>query len=543
MALTRPFAYNSGSIISETTQYGNLAVGENGTYDFSTRPGNVTWYMGPDENEKDYIFACVNEDQKLPVFYGCNGSGKSFATMIENMIKEFHGESISFTSAADAAAAAEEYNIFTSNLPPTPVINLLFDYIDDPPELEDLNSFFELPEYGNPFIDLMLDEYKLILIGGYNIILKSFIFGFMDNIVSFEDTGCCSEIQEGAFYYCTSLTSVILSDFITTIPDRAFFECNSLTGITIPNSVTTIGEQAFSSCRSFTNITIPNSVTVMKYGAFGGCDSLTDITISNSITTIEMVTFYGCNSLTGITIPNSVTTIKDNAFNGCRSLTDITIPNSVTTIKKYAFFNCISLTGITIPDSVTTIGDAIFYNCPSLTSINVSEYNLNYKSINGILFSKNEEELSVYPANYPGTEYIIPNSVTTIGAYAFSYCKLTGITIPNSVTTIGAYAFSYCQSITGITIPDSVTTIGDHAFARCSSLTTVTIGSSIQLIDQNAFFECWALESIYMYSEIAPAAHGYNSFPNREGQNIKLFIMAPQHSGYNVPPWSLMTQQ
>ena len=48
------------------------------------------------------------------------------------------------------------------------------------------------------------------------------------------------------------------------------------------------------------------------------------------------------------------------------------------------------------------------------------------------------------------------------------------MTIPDSVTTIGSYAFSYCSSLTSITIPDSVKSIGDYAFHDRSSLTSVT---------------------------------------------------------------------
>ena len=69
----------------------------------------------------------------------------------------------------------------------------------------------------------------------------------------------------------------------------------------------------------------------------------------------------------------------------------------------------------------------------------------------------------------------IPNSVKSIGGYAFRGCaSLTTITIPNSVTTIGQGAFANCTSLTAITTPNSVTTIGDYAFQNCTSLTSIT---------------------------------------------------------------------
>jgi uncharacterized protein YjdB len=260
-------------------------------------------------------------------------------------------------------------------------------------------------------------------------------------------------IGERAFYGCSSLTSITIPNSVTTIGDYAFNGCSSLTSITIPNSVTTIESYAFYVCTSLTSITIPESVTTIGGSAFSGCTSLTSVTIPNSVTTIGDYAFAGCTSLTSITIGNSVTTIGNNAFYGCSSLTSITIPNSVTSIGEQAFNGCSSLTSITIPNSVTTIGNNAFYGCSSLTSITVSSDNTAYASEDGVLFDKSKETIIAYPRGKTGSSYTIPNSVTSIGKQAFSYCSsLTSITIPNSVTTIGKQAFSYCSSLTYVVV-------------------------------------------------------------------------------------------
>ena len=76
------------------------------------------------------------------------------------------------------------------------------------------------------------------------------------------------------------------------------------------------------------------------------------------------------------------------------------------------------------------------------------------------------------------TSVNIPNSVTSIENWAFSYCSgLTSVTIPNSVTYIGGYAFYRCSGLTSVTIPNSVTTIGESAFADCSSLNSINVAS------------------------------------------------------------------
>ena len=117
--------------------------------------------------------------------------------------------------------------------------------------------------------------------------------------------------------------------------------------------------------------------------------------------------------------------------------------------------------------SVTSIGDWAFYDCRGLTGINVDENNTVYSSIDGVLFNKLQTELILYPRRKQGT-YTIPNSVTSIGSYAFSGCSgLTSIDIPSSVTSIGNSVFSRCTGLTSVTIPNSVTSIGQYAFVYC----------------------------------------------------------------------------
>lgn len=216
-------------------------------------------------------------------------------------------------------------------------------------------------------------------------------------------------------------------------------------------SVTTIGNSAFNDCRSLTSVSIPNSVTAIGVQAFYNCRSLISVYIPSSVTTFESDAFSYCSSLTSVTIPNSVTTIGDRAFFMCYSLASVTIPNSVITIGSSAFTYCSSLTSVIIPNSVMTIGDGAFSRCAALSNIHVDGNNQHYSSVDGLLFNKDKTTLLCHPANRTQQIYTIPNTVITIGSYAFSICNsLASVIIPNSVMSIGNGAFYGCDSLTSV---------------------------------------------------------------------------------------------
>ena len=134
---------------------------------------------------------------------------------------------------------------------------------------------------------------------------------------------------------------------------------------------------------------------------------------------------------------------------------------------------------------------------------------------------------------------VIPNSVTSIGNYAFYDCDgLTSVTIPNSVTSIGDNAFYGCYGLTSVTIPNSVTSIGIYAFVYCSGLTSVTIGNSVTSIGNNAFAYCPELLDVYCHAEKVPSTQ-WDAFFGSYPEKATLHVPSASVELYKAAsPWS-----
>ena len=222
------------------------------------------------------------------------------------------------------------------------------------------------------------------------------------------------------------------------------------------------------------NLVIDNSVSEIAEHAFQNTD-LTGVTIPASVTKIGASAFELTTNLQTLSFSllSNLTTIGDRAFYNTR-ITDLTLPNSLETIGKDAFYGA-WLTTIHIPQNVTIIGDNAFSNC-SLTNITVDENNANYKSVNGVLFSKDGTELILFPnSNTTILNYTVPDNVEIIQNRAFYGANhLTSVVIPEGVTIIGNSAFSN-SSITIIMLPSTVTELGENLFSFCDNLTAINV--------------------------------------------------------------------
>lgn len=359
-------------------------------------------------------------------------------------------------------------------------------------------------------------------------------------------------MNEYAFSACTSLKSVKIGNHVEAIPNYCFNMCTSLDNVEFSSeaNLKTLGADSFNGCVSLIEINIPNGVEEIHQGAFKGCSLLEKVTISDSVTNIGIDAFidtklyktaieqdeyfiYADNWLIDFnekflneleeinteTLKNTTVGIADWTFYQCESLKTIVFPASFKYIGKYAFCGCTSLWKIrTLDNSIVSIGDYAFVNCV-LTNISLG---IGLKTIGEYAFCNNTQldNNTLSPYSW------IPESVTSIGAYAFYNTKLwnsprnnDGIVYAGNwvvgynsnnlgsivlqfdsdrIAGIGDYAFSDCETLSSIQGLSSCRYIGKGAFYGCSRIASVTLNRNLTEIREKTFFECSALLKVSM---------------------------------------------
>ena len=317
----------------------------------------------------------------------------------------------------------------------------------------------------------------------------------------------------------------VIPGSVTEIGEYAFYDCSGMTSVTILNSVNSIGANAFDGCSGLTSVIIPNSVNSIGANAFDGCSGLTSVIIPNSVNSIGANAFDGCSGLTSVIIPNSVNSIGANAFDGCSGLkksaypsglsnpfsdgTSIQYPREGAIIeegfvygpeKNAIYFAPLSFEGeYIIPNSVTSIGSSAFSGCSGLTDLVIEDSDKNLHFGEEVFTNAGLRNV------YLGRNFDYEGQYTSSGPFYNS--KISELTISSTVTKIAVGAFHLCESLTSVEIPNSVTSIGNYAFYDCTGLTSVIIGNSVASIGNSAFNGCSGLTSIIATAANPPMMH------------------------------------
>ena len=273
--------------------------------------------------------------------------------------------------------------------------------------------------------------------------------------------------------------------------------------------VVKIAEGAFNMAIETVSVTVGKNIAEIGYDAFSNLTTvqaffITEGNTAYKITDDSLYTADGSvliryavdSSRTSYTVPETVIEIKEQAFNGCDYLTSVTIPEGVEIIGKGSFYNCNQLTTIHIPASVTSLGTPLI-KCGSgaqISEISVAEGNTAYKSVEGVLYTKDGKELLEYPVAKKMELLTVPDGVEIIKSGAFSSCEgLKSIVLPMTVRTIQNSAFAECSGLKSVELTFGIETIEWWAFGNCTELRYVKMVMSLANIGDTAFSGCTKL--------------------------------------------------
>ncbi len=393
--------------------------------------------------------------------------------------------------------------------------------------------------------------------------------------VTFDEGSQLTNIPEGMFADCESLTSIDLPNTITSIGKAAFSGCN-LSTIDFPEGLTYIGDKAFGYNLDLTNIVFPDGLEYIGDNAFQYCmyDDGTNasITIPESVTYLGSEAFFYCYHLTEANILANIKYIYANTFSYCSNLATVFIPKAVLSIGNQVFYACSKLEEITcLSRDVPICGTSVFNSVPTSTCMLyvrdtlVENYQKidpwrNFTNIVGIEVEDDDEGEEIKFVE-DGVYYFIPNfdadawtveatykdtafdyysgsvtipatvihneqeyTVIGIGENAFrSSPNLTEVNLPESITYIGDNAFYECTALKEIYLPDGVTEIGESAFHKCTSLREITIPASVTYLGSLVFNYC-TLNTVTFEDGNTPLQIAINTFNNQTTTIAALYL-------------------
>ncbi|MBQ9191466.1 MAG: leucine-rich repeat protein [Bacteroidaceae bacterium] len=305
-----------------------------------------------------------------------------------------------------------------------------------------------------------------------------------------------TSLPEKLFYESTNLAQINMSNTVTTMGDYCFYGCTNLMDISscLSTGMTEIPEHAFDHCTSLVSVTIPSYITTLHASAFWYLkfeDNYTQITL-----TIEdspnPLTIYDSGSSGNNDMP-----FYDVDIIGAYIGRDIirTAKEGNTAFATACLFNK-KLTSVTFGPQVTTIGDHMFDGSTSL---------------NLILFEEGSRLTTIGEGAFKNIEanfaFAMPNTVVTLGDQAFQNSGITELQLSDHLTTIGEYAFENCKALGSVTIPASVTKIGHYAFTNCNaslwngdfSLTIEDSDDPIEFVCNNSWPQFCDFPNLFVY--------------------------------------------
>lgn len=333
----------------------------------------------------------------------------------------------------------------------------------------------------------------------------------------------------GPFSGADKLKNVEFEDGTTAIPLYILAGNDAVETVSTPDTVTLINAYAFQNCTALKTVRLSANVETIGHNAFED-SGIIKIEFPETIVSINSEAFWGCDRLESVIFTADAhsevsVTIEDEAFVGCSSLTSVNLADNITEIQQYAFSGCTALSEIELPSNLAKLEYWVFRG----TALESVEIPKNLKSCSGTTYENRyigpfagadklkevtfEDGMTAIP-NYilAGNEVVdtinMPDTVTSIGACAFSHCTvLKNIELSPNVEIIGGHAFEG-SGLTKIEFPETIVSINSYAFQDCSNLESVRFTTDVDsevsvTISRNAFYNCSLLSKVIFSKNIS----------------------------------------
>lgn len=343
------------------------------------------------------------------------------------------------------------------------------------------------------------------------------------------------ESSDGNLLLVDSTGKLVIPEGVVSIGEGAFANLEGLKTIIIPGTVKKIERNAFTNNVTLEKVIMEDGVEYIGQFAFMNCTNLLEVEMPNSVTYLGVQAFYNDTNLNKIKLSNKLGKIENYTFAVCQKLESIEIPEGITALGSCVFEECINLKSIKISKTVKTIETTSFSITPNLKNIEIDPLNTNLAFEQGVLLGNNKEEIiKVLENEISGNTFIVPKSVTKLGARILETCpQIQRVEIPKNVKTIDPLFFAksitevvidennkiftcdgkavyqdkinlliYYAKDSTVTIEDGIENILDFAFYANKNMQNIILPNSIKTIGNQVFNGCTNLKKIELGENI-----------------------------------------
>ena len=281
--------------------------------------------------------------------------------------------------------------------------------------------------------------------------------------------------------------------------------------VIIPETVSSLGNFQFYGFVNLNTVILSDNLISIGKAVFEECDLNYNI--------LDNLQYLGSTSnkyflLIDIDVEKSTYQVHNNtrfiysefgsSFNGenIQKIKSLSLKSNIQNFDYNILINNLMVKSVELPDhlnSFISLNNTIkeSYSNKFLETLIISEDNENYKTEDGVLFSKDGTILYLYPNNKSDKDYKIPYGVKYLCDYAFYNCKnLKTIYFPDTVESLGEHLFEGCGNLKTVELSSSINSISNYMFADCNCLTHINIPNSVTSIGKQAFDFCKSLKSI-----------------------------------------------